>query len=680
MMRLIARRNGGHAPDAGAYAILYAVLVVVLFGMAAIVVDFAHVRSDRRLGRSATDAAAIGGAAFLNPQVSSSSPYAACKRAWGYISATVTNTPTPANACGKFDPNYKTAASLSTCRNATTQPVEIDDDRVVGNRTYRVAWPIPTSGGTGFLNPELAPGSVTQSYAPGLDGPTTGHDWGCDRLGVAMFETASLPLGSAIGVSGTSTQVHSVARFDAMGGADQQVAALNVLNQTDCNTLVKGGTGAVIVGPTLLKGSIVGPGIIAVESDASRSSGSDNCNGASDAAININGTGADICANGTGLTSCDGNGIIESHALDGNNSSHAYNAGSGIISPTPIAEGGTHGYAPVTSHYGCNITRLPCTPPATNYIANLESAYGGSGTPTLYVSSQNPYIEPFGSLFTNPVAGATPGTFTARTDLCTVTGVLIVPAGNWYADCGTGGITVRGTLIIQGGNLVSTGGINVTGTGPSPGCFVMNTAVTSCPTTTDGAGNTVWATSGSGASITTATPPTHDATIFLRSGSITYDGNLAIPQTFVYAMGAGGGSLGGSASLSPLWTAPGAGASDGDGNTELEKACGATATTMADQDCMDSRFSRTAYWSDYAAPQTPTSSSNTFQGQGNLGWVGVFFTPLAYDRLTGGATGASAAAQFWADKLIISGGGTMTLSPDARFSFLSPTSRIRLIR
>jgi hypothetical protein len=677
MMRLLRTRlhSGTRSAQEGVYAILYAVLVVILLGMAAIVVDFASVRSDRRTLRSATDSAVIGAAALLNPRLgAAATPFNACEKAWDYIELSLKVT-RQINTCAKFK-NPATPAGTPitiTAYCAAATPVEIDDDTTIGNRTFRVAWPIPRTGGSGFLGADIAPGNVTQTFAPGIDGVATGTDKGCDRIGTAVFEDAKFGLGGGIGAKGTTTQVHSVARVDVNGGPSDEVAALNVLNPTDCNTLVKTGGGKIIVGPTLLRGAVFGPGIIAVESAASRRGGPDNCNSTGDAVIVASGSGSSICANGSSLTTCDGGGLIESHALDGPDFAKAYDAGSGLISPLPlVAEGGTNGYEPVTKFYGCNVTRLPCTPPATNYIAQLESAYG-SGTPTLYTASQAPYADPYGSSFVNPYPGATAGTFSARTDICDVGNavVLVIPAGNWFANC-PGDMNISGTLVIKGGNLVATHGISV----GNSGCFVMNTDVSGCiPTTTNALGQTVFVSSGSGAEITTIPAPVHDAKIFLRAGSISYNGNLAMPQTFVYAMGANGAPLLGNATVSPLWTAPGAGAVDGSDHTTLERDC--LVGSVVDPDCMNSRFARTAYWSDFAALRT---APNTFNGQGNLAYVGVFFTPLAYDNFGGGTVGAAAAAQFWADKLNVNGSGTLALSPDARFSFFKPTARIRLIR
>ena len=57
--------------DRGAYAILYAVLLTVMVGMAALVLDLANLRLDRRTNRAAADSAAIAAAAELGQAASS---------------------------------------------------------------------------------------------------------------------------------------------------------------------------------------------------------------------------------------------------------------------------------------------------------------------------------------------------------------------------------------------------------------------------------------------------------------------------------------------------------------------------------------------------------------------------------------------------------------------------------
>jgi hypothetical protein len=660
-LRTRLHRSAQSAQD-GVYAVLYSVLVVVLLAMGAIVVDLASVRQDRRIGRSATDSAVLGGAALLNPQaVGGGTPYKACLRAWDYLALTL-KIGVPSGACGAFA-SYDTTGAVGTCSAAGSQPAEIADDRTVGNRTFRVAWPIPRTGGSGFLNPDIAPGNVTQTYAPGIDGPLTGNDYGCDRLGVAMFENATFGLGGAVGVSGTSTQVHSVARFNPTGGPAEEVAALNVLEKTDCPTLRVTGGGKAVVGPTIdSDGNVVGPGIIAVESTGLGSS----CK-SSTTVITLNGTGTSLCAAASALnsdaTNCDGAGVIRSYALD--SGGYAYlpsDVSGGMLRPQPTLEGGTYGWDPVTKLYGCE-SLSPCTLGGTNYIDALRDALGGSGAPGAnYAGSVSPYNEPFTGGFTDVSAYFCPNKPTA------------LPAGgflpgNHYVGCDID-ITGGKTVVFQGGTLVVNGGLTV-----SSGCFVMNAA--NCTPTISNAGKST-------ASITPA--PTRDAIVYLRGDDLaatetctagSQHHTLLLPQTFVF-QAASATSLNVKTTCDVFWTAPGAGAVTA-GRTTLEDACfvATPAPGAVSQECLKSRFSRLAYWSEYPAP---SNKPDNFGGQGQLSLVGVFFTPRAFLNLTGGSGYSAASAQFWARYLDINGIGTLALSPDTRSSIATPTGRVALIR
>ena len=82
MQRCRARLQG----DDGVYAILYALLVLILVGTAAVVVDLAMLRESRASTRSAADAAVLVAAASLNSvQPNRNDPRGGCERAWAYL-------------------------------------------------------------------------------------------------------------------------------------------------------------------------------------------------------------------------------------------------------------------------------------------------------------------------------------------------------------------------------------------------------------------------------------------------------------------------------------------------------------------------------------------------------------------------------------------------------------------
>jgi len=653
--------------DSGAYAVLYAGLVVVMIAMAAIVVDLSSVRQDRRLNRSAADAAALGGAGFLLP-TGTINPNLACVTAWQYLNATLQlnlSSGSITSNCSSFPTVYGSCPSD-----------EIDQDVVVGTRTIRIAWPVPSTGGSGFLNADIAPGNIGQPF-DGSSKAGDGSTAGCDRLGVAISQHQGFGLAGAFGPSGTDTQVHSVALAVVSSGPGKVIAALNVLNPKDCGTLRATGGGKVYVDPTINRDGTRSPGTIAVESSGNSNADTPrgDCSG-SNTVITTNGAGARICANGINstVTSCDGTGVIYSHALDLGRTAVAYNNADvtgGLLSPKPRAEGGTHGYAPVTALYGCNTGRLPaCTPPASplpNYISDLETAYNAN-PPVPYTSTQAPYLAtyPFTGTFQNAAPFGACGT---------VSGTVALPAlnvgistGNWYCPAGSN-INITGKLIIPNGNFVVQGGNLSVANG---GCLIINTAATVCDTSSI---------TGSGRTVTTNPAPTSESILYLKNGSFSAanGSSFLMPQTFLYEYGANAGAISFDATTTALWTAPGAGAEDGSGHTTLEAACYDTLKAEVNENCMNSRFGRLAFWSDFAAPSTGPSK-DTFQGgSSNTFVVGVFFTPTSYFNLAGSSS-LPLISQFWADILDVNGGAALPLTPTDTAAVPTPIGSVSLIR
>lgn len=659
--------------DTGAYAVLYAALVVVMIAMAAIVVDLSAVRQDRRLNRSAADAAALGGAAFLVP-TGTINPNMACVTAWKYLNATLQLN----LSSGAIDNNCTSFPSVYTSCPAN----ETDQDVIIGTRTIRIAWPVPSTGGSGFLNADIAPGNLGQAFDASSNAGD-GSVEGCDRLGVAISEHQGFGLAGAFGPSATDTQVHSVALAALKTGPGKVIAALNVLNPRDCSTLRSTGTGKVYVDATINQDGTFSPGTIAVESTPILTGpNKGNCNN-NDHVILANGTNALICANGLGTTvlTCDGKGAIYSHAKDtATTTPYAYDTAdttAGRLNPTPIAEGGAHGYTPVTDLYGCNLTRLPACAPAagtTNYVAQLEATLGAA-TPTVYTSSQPPYTNVFTGSFLDATALGACGTIagTVRLPGRGITTAAGVSTGNWY--CPTSGPTINGTLLIDEGNFVVHGDLTIA----NGGCLIVNTTATSCGSAS---------VSGSGPTVTTNPAPTHDSIVYVKGGSLNAKSgsSFLLPQTMVYEYGASAGSISINGPAFALWTAPGAGARDpSTKRTVLEEACYDYVKAELNDDCMNSRFAKIAFWSDFAAPNTG-SSKDTLQGSACtpagsqcLYVVGVVFTPTSYFNLAGSAS-LPIVSQFWADILDVNGGAALPLQPTDTVSVPLNIGTVGLIR
>ena len=92
-----------HSSDDGVFAILYALLVVVLLGTAAVVVDLAMLRESRASTRSAADSAVVAAAASLNAvRPTLNDPRGGCQRAWKYLRTQLAGLPDGSTDCLAF--------------------------------------------------------------------------------------------------------------------------------------------------------------------------------------------------------------------------------------------------------------------------------------------------------------------------------------------------------------------------------------------------------------------------------------------------------------------------------------------------------------------------------------------------------------------------------------------------
>lgn len=688
-LSLFTRGFGRRQDDRGVYAILYAILIVVMVVMAGFALDIASARADRRVDKSAADSAVLAALQAIDPNsVSGIDPYAACQAAWKYLSTSIDGiTDHSSAACQDF----KGLDTSTLCASAPPYQTPVLVTTPAENEyTIQMEWPVPqyvapfpatfdpVGTNNPFLQSDLAPKTTAnnQLFSSTVDGSGNG----CDRFGVAVAHHREFGISAGVGSGGTTTMSHSVARLNPNGGPLETVAALNVLNPKDCEALHSDGGGVALVGPSLdANGNVVSGGTIAVES-----SGLGICNSSQYAIDPSTAVGTLICSSLTTIdTGCDGKGVIESYAVDKGGRAYPASAIPSNLRPTPIGEGSQHGWGPVTKLYGCDA--LPtspsdssgtCSVDGTNYISDLSAALqgpAGSAPTKYYADSVAPYTFP--SEYSGTTSFATPSPATGFS--CAIKSVVVIPAGNVYLPCTTLSISTGGVLVLQGGTVVVEGAISV-----SNGCLIVNVPLAASPAPTC-VGVSI---SGTRGSITTSPAPYSDAILYLRNNGCgkkcgfgtSGSGGYIMPQTFVFSNDTSDtdSPLNVTGTGPALWTAPGTGPTVG-GMTPLEQRCYVAATKSVSQDCLNSRFSRLTYWSEYT---TRTSTPDAFTGQGTLRYAGVFFTPRGAFKWSGGASGSAAAAQFWADSFWITGGANFSMEPDDRFAIKSPTSTFALIR
>lgn len=653
-------RRIGEDNERGAYAVLYAALMLALLGLSAIVVDFANVRNDRRLNHSATDAAAISGAEQLNTLgAGGAQPFNACSKAWQYVVSNLRNVSVPSNPCTEFDSVHLPNVA-AYCAQAS--PTEIRAARQIpGTRIYvTMAWPVPV--GSAFLTPTLAPGQISQTTDVSSSG-ATGYDGspkGCDRFGVAIAQNRAFGLGSTLGYNGVTTEVHSVAKF-FISNRKQVIAALNVLDRNGCDAVQTSG-GKIVVAPTGLT-----PGIISVDSSGRQTAGG-GCPPASpwviDPQDNVNNL---IRADGPGGS---GQGVIQSYALNpapiGNSQSpnHAFDAGVVLrnrLAPQPTLMTDRYGGTPVTDLYACtgvvdtNYPNVPaCTTPV-NYVAALKSALGQSianraALPTSYSGAAAPWnLSDVAHAFKTLPDPAYPK-FKCTTQASDPN--WSIPAGNWFVNCET--LSIGNTGVFQGGVIVTRGGINL---GSSTGCLVINISIADpsfCPTANNAVSPPV---------TVPAENPT-DSILYMRGGDGTNSVGMQLykvsqaqvfmPRTMVFQdhdatmqMGGGSGSL--------YWTDP------------LATDCTTTACSLA-------RFQKIAFWSD-------TTNAQGFGGQTGLYLRGVMFMPRSDFSFDGQTSLTQNNAQFWAWRLLVNASGAqLFMAVDPGNAIPKPQGGIALIR
>jgi hypothetical protein len=418
---MIARLRPRSADEAGAIMILYGLLLVVMFTIAAIVIDLAALRQDARASQTVADVSATAGAAALDP-LYGGSPYKGCQAAFGYFVANTPGVPTTTP-----DPCAPLLAQV-LCT-ASTAPTSVSTS--VGAYTVTIKTPVPDSD----LN---HPADWQIDGAP------------CERISVKVDRTRGYIFGTLIGGSGSSTFAKAVARGSS-GGSFGELVSLVLLDPVGCNALIATGQGEVRVNPKGPK-----PGIITVDSNGSLSdsnAGARRCFNAQDYTIDAQGEqNSKIRALDALNSSGDviARAVIFSHALyPGEANARSYDPNDlnlstpvdGRLYPRP-SPGRRITRSPIDWRYNCKPSN-GCPHPAAPYIDNLRAAVGTTGLPSGF------------TLYTGPCS-------TQSSDP-----PIVVPAGNWYVNCPSNpkGFDVQSSITFLGGNIVFEGKVNVGGSG-----------------------------------------------------------------------------------------------------------------------------------------------------------------------------------------------------------------------
>lgn len=483
---LLARLRGATEDgrkDEGAFAILFAVLVVVLVGVVGFALDLALLRESRAQTRSMADSAVVVAGASLKDQSGAWTPRAACTAGWSYLVAGIGSD--GSSSCSSFNPTYTTCPASAIT--ATWSDAE-----------WRVVWTWPVPQDSTLMTRPDSEREQSQVYNAQVDGASP-----CDRIAVEIFKLNQLGLSSVFGQGESTTRSASVARNVQTGTNSSAIAALNILDTANCKALATDGQGKVTVG------TATRAGIIAVESDASASGGSLGC-GTNYAIDPGQGSkpGDQPWVKTIGPAAGGGKGIILSFALSGVSSSRAYPGAPGSptdpskLNTTPTSLSTRSGTAPVTAIF-------------QSAISSLRSSLGGSTAPSGFTTLPGPAVPTFSC---NRTGAAKP---------------LVIPRGDYWINCAT--YNVKDIVIFTGGRVVAKGDVDIQG----GACLAINvpaTSAASCPTITGLGTNAV----------TTSPAPSADSVLYLQNGRLyrTSTGVFLAPRTMTFVSAGSGGKAG----------------------------------------------------------------------------------------------------------------------------------------
>lgn len=239
--------------DDGAYAILYGVTIVLVLAFAGIVVDINSARADRRLNRSASDAASLAAATQLRSDAAK--PREACIKAVAYLGDNVRGLAS-LNATSVCAPFPLVVSATAPCPTSAVGFTPV----VSGKYQVTMTWPVVDSSPL-LAKPDVRPGNVPQELDTQFDGTDR-----CQRFAVSLTQVRDFLFGPVIaGPKGITTGASSVGRAAPMGESGDAAAALILLERTECNVLEIPNTGPTVV----VRGNMERPGIIHADSDGS---------------------------------------------------------------------------------------------------------------------------------------------------------------------------------------------------------------------------------------------------------------------------------------------------------------------------------------------------------------------------------------------------------------------------
>ncbi|MCU1461437.1 MAG: hypothetical protein JWO37_1512 [Acidimicrobiales bacterium] len=688
MQRINRRADDG---ERGAFVVIWALLLVALLIMVAIVIDLGSVRSSHRTLQLDADLAALGsGPSFGTlPLVS---PQAGCADAFKYLRANTAGMSSATVDCSPL-------GAAASCSDTTPAPHDAIVTGATSELTVIIRYPVPDS---------QISDTYRSSPLPKSDGTP------CQRLMVQLVRTQQTFFGRVAGSSSLSTHATAVVRGFA-GILGKQVAALMILERTDCQTLWTSGSGNVFVrkaddpGPPIVQH----PGIIHSDSSATT-----NCGGSSAGNYSVyggsipNGGGSShpgapsIMAEGSLSPACPNTGgTILRGLLDlvaNPAGGHAASSVDDGVCPGPLTAANVTSRQPFDDRYnsatngnGINTLQSNTAPLVTDtktaagetalatlgykfypdaYAAAPWSVKNCTDTPAAPITDAMVYIR------CADFAPKNSATFTGTTFV--TKGAISVGSGTALAFPNAIQIVVAGCGSCSGGS--PTHAVDVSGAAGT--ALLINTGVTDYLQTC-GARST--------------NPLLTPTTVVMATGPFTMGSNATVRmcQTFVYMSGksspqettsggtcttslpcpkvtTNGNSTDGYVSFNGQlveWSAP---------NQSSVPGCDTGASPCYDPANARYTFEDLALWTETGDGSTSSPAPNSDIGSNGVTTVsGVFFQPNALFTFHGNTTIAQPLdAQFVARRMKLAGQGDLSMSPKPANAVPTPTPAFSLIR
>ncbi len=436
-----------------------------------------------------------------------------------------------------------------------------------------------------------------------VSGPRVTDGKPCERMRLLLSRRDKSFFAGMVGVSQLDSQASATIRRMPMNAG--LIPALWLLDPTGCTSLDVNGSGTVVtVGrdadPVLNKPAI--PGIVTIDSDGSSCSSNQYTLTSSGQlrALPLVGAGYDV-------------GMISLHALpEGKRTciAPACNPAQvpSNISPQPIRRDERATRAPVDWRYDCKARYDDYTVPNDNTRVQIAPCEAAKTT------------EPYITRLRDPVLGVNdqvnkpPPGFTEYTGSCSPSGTM--PSGNLWIRCPT--FSVKNLVEFTGQNVVFDGDV-VISTGAGQLRFNHQNSTDPLPVECQ-------------THVCPLVSRDSAAFMFLRNGNLKVNaGSFDFKNTFIYEAN---GAINSAGNGSPVWTAPTAGP-----------------------------FAGLAYWNETKSKDINTSFQ--ISGGASMSLGGVFFTPQADPfTISGGSPAVQQNAQFVSRKAVISGGGTLNLTPN----------------